>query len=133
MIGLLVVTHGSLSKSLFDTAAMFTSDKEGIEYVCFTDGQGVEDLKERVKDRLKKLEAFDNVVCFVDIPGGSPARVLGELIMDNPKLELISGVNLPLLVEAILSRHNMPIKNLVDYLVNVSRESITNVGSLLRG
>lgn len=132
MIGLLVVTHGVLSKSFLETAQMFVSDVDGVEFVCFTDGQGVEDLKESVSRKLQEMDHFESVLSFVDIPGGSPARVMGELLVQNPKLELITGVNLPILVEAIFSRTTMARKALVDHLITSSRESIMDVGSLLR-
>jgi mannose/fructose/sorbose-specific phosphotransferase system IIA component len=132
MVGILVVTHGRLSESLIETANMFASESEGVEYVCFTEGQGVEDLKESVVSKLKEMESYEKILSFVDIPGGSPARVMSEQLIENPKLELITGVNLPLLVEAILTRNLMEMDELVKNLVDASRNSITNIGELLR-
>jgi PTS system mannose-specific IIA component len=130
--GILVVTHGRLSESLVETARMFASDTEGVESVCFLEGQGVEDLTESVKNKLSEMDSFESILCFVDMQGGSPARVLGEQVFKNPKIELITGVNLPLLVEAIVSRKVIPREKLVEYLMDVSKNSISNVGEILR-
>ena len=132
LIGILVVTHGRLSESLVETAEMFTGAVDGVECVCFTEGQGIEDLLASIQEKLIGMEDFDGVLCLVDMFGGSPARVLSLLLLENDQLELITGINLPLLIDAILSRENMPMANLVDYLVDPARNSITNLGVLLR-
>ena len=132
LIGILVVTHGTLSKSLLETARMFVNDSEAIEFVCFTEGQGVEDLRDSVREKLKEMAACQSILCFADIPGGSPARVLTEMLIENSKLELITGVNLPMIVEAILSRKTMDKKSLVEYLVDSSRSSINDIGQIVR-
>ena len=85
-----------------------------------------------IQEKLNGMDDFDGVLCLVDMFGGSPARVLSLLLLENDQLELITGINLPLLIDAILSRENMPMANLVDYLVDPARNSITNLGALLR-
>jgi len=132
MIGILVVTHGELSQSLLKTAQMFVSDTEAVVSVSFTEGQGVEDLRDSVLSKLKELESCTTVLGLADIPGGSPARVMSEMVLENPQVELITGVNLPMLVEAILSRTFMERKELVNHLIDSSRNSIIDLSSMLR-
>lgn len=132
MISILIVTHGKLAKTLLETSQLFVSNLSDVEYVCFTPEQGVEDLKEIVLQKISMFNGATSILCLVDIPSGSPARVIGELVLTNPKIELITGVNLPLLIEAVISRELYPIEELVHHLIHSSRESIVDIGSILR-
>ncbi|WP_062109961.1 PTS sugar transporter subunit IIA [Bacillus niameyensis] len=132
MISILIVTHGQLAKTLLETSQLFVSNPSDVDYVCFSPDQGVEDLKEIVLQKISMLNDATNILCLVDIPSGSPARVIGELVLTNPKVELITGVNLPILIEAMLARELYPIEELVHHLIHSSRESIVDIGSILR-
>lgn len=132
MIGILLVTHGRLSESLLDVASMLGSEMSSVQAVPFLPGQGVEDLENAVKAALLKLSPNDGVLAMVDLPGGSPARVAGGLIFDNKKMELVTGVNVPMLIEVLMLRDSMTLQELVDHAVVSGTGGVIDIGKLFR-
>lgn len=132
MVGILIVTHGRLGEFLLDTAKMLVSETKLVRTVSFLPGQGVEDLEQDVSETLKEMHASDGTLCLVDIPGGSPARVLGSLLLENTHLELLTGVNLPMLVEALMMRNNMALRDLAKHVTTSGCQGIVDMGKMVR-
>lgn len=132
MIGVLIVTHGRLGEALLETAGMLVSDAEKVRTLGIQPGQGVEDLEAAVRQALAELDLSEGVLCLVDLLGGSPAQVLGMIAIENPNLEVITGVNLLMLVETLLLRNSMDLPELAENAIRSGTEGITNLGNLLR-
>ena len=133
MIGILIVTHGHFSDSLLESASMFVSDTTTlVRTIAFLPGQGVEDLTASVRTALRDLSRSDGILALVDLPGGSPARAVGALLSETERLELVSGVNLPMIVEVLMLRETMTLSELAEYALTSGTEGIVDVGKLLR-
>ena len=132
MIGILIATHGRLSESLLDAASMLVGETNFTEAVPFLSGQGVEDLEEAVKKAVLKLSPNDGILALVDLPGGSPARAVGGLMFDNKQMELVTGVNLPMLLEVLMLRNSMTLEELVDHAFESGTGGIINIGKIIR-
>jgi PTS system mannose-specific IIA component len=132
LIGILIATHGRLSESLLDAAAMLVSETNFTQAVPFLSGQGVEDLELAVKEAVNMLSPNDGILALVDLPGGSPARAVGGMLFENKKIELVTGVNLPMLVEVLMLRESMTLEELVDHACESGSSGIINVGKILR-
>ncbi|MGE5673533.1 MAG: PTS sugar transporter subunit IIA [Mycobacterium leprae] len=132
MIGLLVVTHGRLGEALLETAAMISGGTQGARAIGFLPGQGVEDLEAAVTAALGELDAPDGTLCLLDLPGGSPARVVGGLLAQREGLEAVTGVNLPMLVEVLFLRDSMGVRELARVARDAGCMGVVDVGDLLR-
>lgn len=132
MVGVLIVTHGGLGRALMEAAGMLVGGSDLVWTVGFEPGQGVEDLDAAVRSALAELAPAEGVLGMADIPGGSPARVLGGLLLERPGLELVTGVNLPMLVEVLLARRELDLKELVGHALQTGAEGIVDIGALLR-
>lgn len=132
MIGLLIVTHGRLSEALLESAAMLVNDTDRVRAVSFLPGQGIEDLSNAVRGALDELADNDGILAMVDIPGGSPARVVGGLTLERPGLGLVTGVNLAMVVEALMARQTVTLSELVDLVLRSGRDSIGDLASAIR-
>jgi len=132
VIGILVVTHGRLSEALLEAAAMLVTDKASTCAVTFTEGQGVEDLEHAVHSAIAGLASCEGLLALVDIPGGSPARAVATVLLENEGVELVTGVNLPMLVEVLMMRASLTLSELVNHAVTCGTDGIVNVGQLLR-
>jgi len=133
VIGVLVVTHGRLGEALVEACGMLVSENECLRSVGFHPGEGVEDLDASVRAVLADMEPNDGVLCLADLAGGSPARVLGGLLLERPQLEVVAGVNLPMLAETLLLRRELDLQGLVQHALASGTQGIVDVGSLLRG
>lgn len=136
MKGIVIVTHGRLSEYLLESASMFVTNTAAVQPISFVPGQGVEDLITSLREALDQLGAVEGVLALVDLPGGSPARAAGTIFSEEKTrvpLEVVSGVNLPMLVEVLMLRDSMELSELADYAVEAGNGGIVNVGKVLRG
>ena len=133
MVGLLLVTHGDLAKSLLNSAALIMGEAPLIESYGLYHGDDVDDLKEKVKSAIQRLNDQsdgDGVLVLVDLFGGSPsnatARSLHEL-GDSVKAKCVTGVNLPMLLEVATSVPFMKLDELRQVCLQRGPESIVDL------
>lgn len=108
MIGISVTTHGDLCNGLLHAAQMIIGEQEGIEAVSL-DENGVDDFTSRLEEKLDELvEKYNQVLVLCDLKGGTPCnQSLKYSLMNEGKVKVVAGVNLPMLIEASLGRSNV--------------------------
>ena len=131
MVGFLIVAHGDLAFSLLATAKMIVGNVPCAEAVAFNPAEGVEDLEEHIDAALKKLDGSDWVLALTDLLGGSPANVLGKKVLLDKRIELLTGVNAPMLLEAVLSAEAVTRRELLEKSLEAGREGIVNLRAIL--
>jgi mannose/fructose/sorbose-specific phosphotransferase system IIA component len=132
-IGALVICHGALGAALLETAAMLVGPPAKAWAISFGPGEGVEDLDAKVRAALARLDPGDGALCLVDIPGGVPARVAAALAAGAGRaVETVSGVNLPMLAEALLRRDGVSLAALAELVARAGRDGIVDLGAVLR-
>ena len=104
MIGIVLVTHGELAATLANTVELVIGTQEYLEPVCLNAFEGLEDLKAKVKEAIEKAgrASEGKGLVFTDMFGGSTTNVSMQFLSD--KVEILTGVNLPMLLEALLLR-----------------------------
>lgn len=136
----LVVTHGPLATALLETASMLVADLSRITAIEFHPGEGPEDLAANVEQALADLGPGP-VLSLVDLPGGTPARVLGTAAAEGKPVEIVTGVNLPMLLEVLMTRSTTATANVTDTTAlaamaetatTAGTDGIVNVTALLR-
>ena len=130
-VGVLVVAHGSLAEGLLEAASMIVGKTENTQAVCFDSTQGVEGLEKEVQTALDQFTNCDGVLCLVDIPGGSPARVAAAQSYKYKGVEIISGVSLPMLIEALFAREDQSLKELAHTAVQAGVDGVIDLGARL--
>ncbi|PKL44526.1 MAG: PTS galactitol transporter subunit IIBC [Candidatus Riflebacteria bacterium HGW-Riflebacteria-2] len=125
MIGIVVITHGSLSEQLLATASLIMGSPENVHAVTFTSRDSLDDLR---RNAGKAIEPYLNDGCLVltDIMGGSATNICVEF-MKNEKVEVITGANLPMLLDAIGRREVAEIKELARKVQESGCKSIINL------
>lgn len=132
-IGVLVICHGGLAVALLETVSMLVGPPVKAWAVGLMPGEGVEDLETKVRVALGRLDPGDGALCLVDIPGGVPARVAGALTAGTGRaVETISGVNLPMLAEALLRRDDADLPALAELAARAGRDGVVDLGAALR-
>lgn len=104
MYEILVVSHSTLCKGFNEAIGMILGGEASIEYLELDD-EGIELFQGRLKEKIEKLKSINReVLIFADLFGGSPFnRALCEAGKDE-KIEVIAGVNLPMIIEAIMNK-----------------------------
>ena len=104
MIGVLVVTHGSIGEALVSSAAQILGNPP--QQVATLSGgrqDDPDDLVLRARELIDTLDAGDGVLVLTDIFGATPGNVVSRLLQDG-KVEGVSGVSLPMLLRVLTSR-----------------------------
>ena len=106
MYKIVVASHGKFSEGCLDTIKFFIKDTENISTLVL-DNDGIEKFKESVKELFNEIKD-SNVLIFVDLFHGTPFNVCSENIgLINGEAEIVSGVNIPMLFEAVLNSNSM--------------------------
>jgi len=110
MVGMLIVTHGRLGEGLLDAMQMIAGPQEKVDFVSLKEGDSIDELKERILSAVKMLDDGSGVLVFVDMFGASPSNAAAYLLNEN--VEVITGVNLPMLLEIVSFRESSSLQEL---------------------
>lgn len=104
MIPILVITHGESAPKLVDTVEMITGKQEECQTVKFIMGESLDKLKSDIVSHINQFKDTSNILCFADLKGGTPFNVLVQLTKDYPKMDIVTGVNVPMLMQTFIQR-----------------------------
>lgn len=124
MINILVVTHGKMAEGIVHSAKMFTREAENVEFLCLMEDMGQDELSDLMNGKMKGVSNDEQFLIFCDIMGGTPFKISSEFSFNNDNVAVFYGVNLPILVHAILSRDGQSLSSLTSELVAVSNDSL---------
>jgi PTS system mannose-specific IIA component len=124
MIGLVVATHGTLGQALLDTVAMIIGPPDGACAVSLSREQAPGQLETRLRSAVRQVAAAEEgVLIMVDMFGGTPANVAMTLL-EPGRVEVLTGVNLPMLLKFFNYRQNCSLDVLAQRLWDQSRDGI---------
>jgi PTS system mannose-specific IIA component len=127
MVGFIIITHGDFGRQLVKAAQVILGEQKEIWALSLHENEGLDTLSERIAKILKKgNERSEGKIIFVDIFGGTPANASLKFVNDE-KVEIISGVNLPMLIAGINYRRSLPLKQLARLIRQRGEQSILDV------
>lgn len=103
MVGIIVMTHGSLSEGIVDAAELITGPVTQVETLSLRREDNVNDLNAAFLAALERVDTGDGVLVLADLLGGSPCNV-ASMNLREKSYRVLSGVNLPMFIEALSSR-----------------------------
>ena len=127
MIGLVVVAHGYLANELIRVMEHVVGPQENVETVCIGAEDDLDQRRSDIMSAVKNVNTEDGVVVATDMFGGTPCN-LAISIMDNTKLEVIAGVNLPMLVKFACCRDTENLEECVTKVQEAGKKYI-NIAS----
>ncbi|MBD0270399.1 MAG: PTS sugar transporter subunit IIA [Acetobacteraceae bacterium] len=132
MIGLVLVTHGRLAEELRLAMEHVVGPQRAVATVCIGPDDDVEDCRQVIRDRIAAVEQGDGVVVLTDILGGTPCN-LAVSLADKEHVDVIAGVNLPLLVKLAKIRGSERLADAVDHAAAAGRKYISAAGCKVEG
>jgi len=130
MIGLVLVTHGRLGEELVNALEHVVGPQENVASVCIG---ADDDMEQRRNDIITSTEAVnvgDGVIVLTDMFGGTPAN-LAISIMDKANVEVIAGVNMPMLVKLATARKKHDMAEAVAMALDAGKKYIHVASQLL--
>lgn len=123
MIGLVLVTHGRLAEELRAAMEHVVGAQDAVATVCIFPEDKMEARREDIRASIAAVDQGDGVVVLTDILGGTPSNLAFQLC-DHRKVEVIAGVNLPLLVKLAKIRGSEPLSEAVTHATAAGRKYI---------
>ena len=130
MIGLVLVTHGRLAEALIAATEHVVGVQEGIRAVCIGGDDDVEQRRVEILQAVADVDDGNGVVLLTDMFGGTPSN-LAISIMDKANVEVLAGVNLPMLIKLASVRSSEALAEAVASAQEAGRKYINVASSLL--
>ena len=132
MIGVVVVTHGQLATELVNAAEMIVGDLPQFTAVSIGWHDEVNDAREDIDQAIQRVRGDAGVLVLTDMFGGTPSN-LGMTFLQTDKVEVITGVNLPMLIKLASLRTSEDLLAVAREMRDHGRNAIWVASDLLRG
>jgi PTS system mannose-specific IIA component len=130
MIGMVLVTHGHLAEEFIAALEHVVGHQEQVSAVCIGPDDDMEQRRRDILDSVGAVDDGSGVVVLTDMFGGTPSN-LAISIMDKAKVEVIAGVNLPMLIKLSSVRRQEPLARSVAAARDAGRKYINIASALL--
>ena len=132
MIGVVVVTHGQLANELVNAAEMIVGDLPQFAAVSIGWHDDVNDAREDIAQAVDRVRGEEGVLLLTDMFGGTPSN-LGMTFLEKDRLEVITGVNLPMLIKLAGARVSNDLTGVAQAMREHGRNAIWVASEFLRG
>lgn len=130
MVGVLIASHGRLAEELLNAAQAVVGPLPGVR-TCSISAQNREQPCDLLSRHIDALDAGDGVLVLVDLFGGSPSQAACSLLHDK-RVEVVSGVNLPMVIKLATARQGASLPELAELLASYGQKNVVHASALVR-
>lgn len=131
MIGLLIVTHCDLGKEFVKAAEFIVGRIEAVGVVSITQTLESKEIHKMIEDKISVLNQGQGVIILTDMFGGTPSNLSLSFLKDE-MVEVITGVNLPMVIAIAQNRSDIELSKLAEKAQEAGKMSISLAGKLLK-
>lgn len=126
MVGIVVASHGSLASGMLDALELLSGEQKAIKAIGLQRGDSPDAFVAKVKEAINAVDEGDGVLVLVDLFGGTPSNAVAQLL-ERDDLNVVAGVNLPMLLSVVFARDEMDLKALTEEAVRASCDSVVDI------
>ena len=126
-----MAAHGNLARNLVSAAEEIVGKIEKLAVVSQLNKDKHEDIERNLMEAIESVDSPDGVLVLVDVFGGSPANV-GMSILKKKKIKIVTGVNLPMLMDFAVHRKEKNLKKLALQITRTGRRSVFTAENYLK-
>ena len=130
MIGLILVTHGDLADHFVDAMEHVVGPQSAVATVCIGPSDDMEQRRQEIADAIASVEQGNGVIVLTDLFGGTPSN-LAISLLERGQVEVIAGINLPMLIRLAGARKKMTVADAVAAAKKAGRNYITVASEFL--
>ena len=130
MIGGIIVSHGKLAEELLNSLTIILGEVVNMEAISIGWYDDVDESKKKINQSLKRVDKKNGVVIFTDMFGGTPSNLSFSFMKDN-KVEIITGVNLPMLIKFVSLQRSSKFEEVARKVVEQGKKNIHLASALL--
>ena len=132
MIGMILVTHGNLAEEFVHAMQHVVGDQEAVATVCIGPSDDMERRRKEIADAIERVDSGEGAIILTDLFGGTPSN-LAISVMQAGIVEVIAGVNLPMLIKLASIRDGAALNEAVEAAQEAGRKYIHVASALLEG
>lgn len=130
MIGLILVTHGKLANQFVEAMEHVVGKQSAVVTVCIGPNDNMERRRAQIARSIEKVDSGQGVIILTDLFGGTPSN-LAISLLDAGKVEVIAGINLPMLIRLAGARNSMTVTEAVKAARDAGKNYITVASEFL--
>lgn len=130
MIGLILVTHGHLAEEFISATEHVVGRQTDIVAVCIGPDDDMERRRREIADAIRRVDSGSGVIILTDLFGGTPSNLAISLLQAG-RVEVIAGINLPMLIRLAGARKSLPVREAVMAARDAGRNYITIASEFL--
>jgi PTS system mannose-specific IIA component len=124
MIGMVLVTHGNLAAEFVHAMQHVVGSQQAVATVCIGPNDDMEQRRSEIADAIGKVDSGAGAIVLTDLFGGTPSN-LAISLMKSGSVEVIAGINLPMLIRLAKARESMPLHEAAQAARDAGRNYIT--------
>jgi len=129
-VGVLIVTHYRLGEEFLQALRLILPEAPSFEAVSVEPTMAVEDMRGRIAAGLKSADAGDGVLILTDMFGGTPSN-MSLSFHDEHQVEVVTGMNLPMLIKLATMRDEKPLDELAAFIKAYGQRNISVASELI--
>ena len=130
MIGMILVTHGRLAEHFIEEMEHVVGAQQGVATICIGPNDDMEQRRQDIADAIKAVDTGEGAIILTDLFGGTPSN-LAISLLDAGRIEVIAGINLPMLIRLAGARKTMNVVDAVHAAQTAGRNYITVASEFL--
>ena len=130
MIGMILVTHGRLAEHFIDAMEHVVGKQDGVATICIGPNDDMEQRRADIADAIREVDEGQGAIILTDLFGGTPSN-LAISLLDPGHVEVIAGINLPMLIRLAGARKSMNVVEAVNAAQTAGRNYITVASEFL--
>jgi PTS system mannose-specific IIA component len=130
MTGVLVVAHYRLGEELLQALRLIVPESRGFAAVSVEPKQSVEEMRAAIAEAIDRVDEGAGVLILTDMFGGTPSNIALSFLGER-KIEVVTGVNLPMLIKLATSRKEQPLDELARFIKGYGQRNISLASELL--
>jgi PTS system mannose-specific IIA component len=131
MIGVLIVCHCDLGQEFLKTLELIIGPVDNFQAISIDPHQEVDSIRSEIESALKQIDTGEGVLVLTDMFGGTPSNI-SLSFLDEKKVEVISGVNLPMLIKLASFRQGKSLEELASFIKAYGQRNISIASEILR-
>ena len=130
MIGMILVTHGRLAEHFIDAMEHVVGKQDGVATICIGPNDDMEQRRADIADAIREVDDGQGAIILTDLFGGTPSNLAISLLATG-HVEVIAGINLPMLIRLAGARKSMNVVEAVNAAQTAGRNYITVASEFL--
>ncbi len=131
MIGVIIVTHGNIAIEMLNSTKFIMGKAENMVAVSVEPNESVEELRRKIHEAIKSVDQGEGVLILTDMFGGTPSNV-GLSFLEEGRVEVITGLNLPILLKLCTNRKGWKLTELASFVKSYGQRNISIASEILK-